>query len=1084
MAADREVRYLITADGSQAVAAFNQVKGAITEMNTVTGGIAGKLGAALGGLFGLDKLKEFYDLGVKAMAVEQSFGQATRSMGLDSRELVEDMKKATAGLMDETDIMQKGTKALVAGLSADKLKGIGEMARLIARRDTTDIGEAYDRLVDTFVSGRSRALGQMGILNKELAGLADEATNLGIKGFSVYEMAMEATRLQMLKMDMVSNQALENQKRWKVHLHELAEAFGKKLYEGIMLTVWGMSKLAEKFLGFMALAEKGVNRGFNMFGMQGGTFWQDMLKEQESASKYVWQMGTGAGDTVNKAIKPAYVSEIQQAEERQKAQIANLKAQIEAAKGTSAHAAEIQRLDAVQNQYLDTVARLNPELQSEAAAERQLSQLTAKTLIDIDAAATIGEREKAMRQAKIIDEYNIGLAYIKEAEELKKLRQETEDYRDSLTRSNEGAKAFMELLDRMAGSEDKYARMQKEGYEAAEKASRTWAEIFDNYEKVDEAIEKIRTQDINKLAVEMAESTHKWRLEQIELTKSLGDEGSLQALKKNLDATREYQGYLDNLFKTLDYEDMSYEGWLQLEKMWEDQGTAVLKLTRQIEELQNKINQTNFSDLGSIFSGLGKGSIGNIFSNLGGLLFQSGTSPLQKLNFGTGIMTNIGSLFGEKPGGTFSNLLGAGAAGLGGYLASGSIISGLDAIGGSLGLGLVSGPVAAALPFLIPLIAAAPFIAGLFKKKPKVPQLQMGYSPSGEFPDMKYGGTYATGEGYYFATGGGVGGWTDKMKDDVTSALKDMHDKTKAEFESLGLDVSGFTKDFHSEVVDLAGLSQEEIQQKLADITNAAIQSWSGLTQDVLDKVFAADALRKSLTKTIEDSIKGYQFNMMSLTEKAGDIYTQITDWYTELKASTSTEDIQTLSQNILQGIDQEVQIVSALRQIADSLEQLIGQTLESFSMDVMTREQRLGYLSGRVTTLQGEYSATTDIEARARIGNEIVDYMKQGWSQLTDEEKKATLPWIESVLKPIQGDMQDVVSTADDVMRDKLVPALTSLKDTIDTNLVTAIRNLTTAVSTPIPVNVTVAVATTSGDKAASDLWVIHEAPYATIAV
>jgi hypothetical protein len=109
---------------------------------------------------------------------------------------------------------------------------------------------------------------------------------------------------------------------------------------------------------------------------------------------------------------------------------------------------------------------------------------------------------------------------------------------------------------------------------------------------------------------------------------------------------------------------------------------------------------------------------------------------------------------------------------------------------------------------------------------------------------------------------------------------------------------------------------------------------------------------------------------------------------------------------------------------------------------------------------------------------------MKQGWSQLTDEEKKATLPWIESVLKPIQGDMQDVVSTADDVMRDKLVPALTSLKDTIDTNLVTAIRNLTTAVSTPIPVNVTVAVATTSGDKAASDLWVIHEAPYATIAV
>lgn len=265
MAADKEIKLVISGDGSVAIASMQKVTEASQKMSgDVTGHHktlfdmlntewAKFTAMSVAGLFtvseAFEKVHQAMELmkeGAKAMQVEKAFENTAHAMGVSVDGMVEKLKELTNYTIDDSDLMAKAMKAMtgVAALSADEIYELAEISRLSARRMGVDVGEAYNKIIDSVETMKTKALVQYGLISKGQKEIIDKAKEMGIE-VKITEIAWLNYQVQLEKMGKPETDAIERMQQHEAAIKGFKEELGKLLITIAGVSIeWGKSFLS------------------------------------------------------------------------------------------------------------------------------------------------------------------------------------------------------------------------------------------------------------------------------------------------------------------------------------------------------------------------------------------------------------------------------------------------------------------------------------------------------------------------------------------------------------------------------------------------------------------------------------------------------------------------------------------------------------------------------------------------------------------------------------------------------------------------------------------------------------------------
>ncbi len=169
---------------------------------------------------------EYYDLGAKVLQTEESFRLVTKSSGIMADKLLADMKRASAGTVDDSDIMQKAVKGITLGLKDTEMIGIMEAARVSARVAGEDVKTAYEGITDAISTGLPKALKRYGLISKEEMAIVSAALKAGVEDVSLYSIAMNNAAIQAAKFGALNETAAEGVQIHRARIQDFKESIG------------------------------------------------------------------------------------------------------------------------------------------------------------------------------------------------------------------------------------------------------------------------------------------------------------------------------------------------------------------------------------------------------------------------------------------------------------------------------------------------------------------------------------------------------------------------------------------------------------------------------------------------------------------------------------------------------------------------------------------------------------------------------------------------------------------------------------------------------------------------------------------
>ncbi len=212
----------------------------------------GLTAAAIATWAAVNKAMDWSELGAKSQQARESYRALAESMNFNPDELLKGLRKATAETIDDSALQQKALKGIAQGIDPADMEKIGEMARMAARKQGTDVLETWDRLVDSISNQTPRALRQMGFLSKEAFELINQAAREGVSDVNLLDLAITSYNLQVSKMGGVSANAAEGLQKFKAEIQDFKEVFGEKFLT-VLEKAWnGVKALAAGLLAAAA----------------------------------------------------------------------------------------------------------------------------------------------------------------------------------------------------------------------------------------------------------------------------------------------------------------------------------------------------------------------------------------------------------------------------------------------------------------------------------------------------------------------------------------------------------------------------------------------------------------------------------------------------------------------------------------------------------------------------------------------------------------------------------------------------------------------------------------------------------------
>jgi hypothetical protein len=152
-------------------------------------------------------------MGDQARIVEKSFSGLVASMGVPLEQARQRMKKATLGMIDDSDLMAKANKAMIAGIKFDDIIVGMEYVSKHALATGKDFNEEFTLMIDSFTRGTGRGLLTLGL---------DVKNSKDVINDSVKQM-----KERMDGLNVSTDNAVVSSARMAANWKQLQENFGK-----------------------------------------------------------------------------------------------------------------------------------------------------------------------------------------------------------------------------------------------------------------------------------------------------------------------------------------------------------------------------------------------------------------------------------------------------------------------------------------------------------------------------------------------------------------------------------------------------------------------------------------------------------------------------------------------------------------------------------------------------------------------------------------------------------------------------------------------------------------------------------------
>lgn len=203
--------------------------------------------AAAAGVFAaiasLGKAFDLADLGAKALQAEDAFERMAESAGINAREMAAEMKAASLGIMDDSDLMQKAAKGLAQGMNKGEIIALVKDVRFAARLAGQDVKTAYETITDALANQMPRALKQYGLVSKEELKTLEKALQAGVEDIRLTDLALANLAIQTARFGNEAKSANERIQEMKATWNNLKEEAGKGLLTVLSEIVYLMKQI-------------------------------------------------------------------------------------------------------------------------------------------------------------------------------------------------------------------------------------------------------------------------------------------------------------------------------------------------------------------------------------------------------------------------------------------------------------------------------------------------------------------------------------------------------------------------------------------------------------------------------------------------------------------------------------------------------------------------------------------------------------------------------------------------------------------------------------------------------------------------
>ena len=231
---DNEVKLKITTDASGAVTGIQGVTQSLKNLEKDSGGItdylqaqwvnvAAKIYAVEKAISAVSKIGTEYAAGAMVMQTKESFDLLAKSSDVDTDAILANMKRLSAGTMDEVTMMQKYVKATTQGIAPEDMGKLAEIARVTARTQGIGIAEAFEAVTDSIANQLPRALKKFGLVTKEEMQLIEAAVKEGVDDIDLLQLSYLNAQIKISQFGGMVDNATESLQRHHAELKDLKD---------------------------------------------------------------------------------------------------------------------------------------------------------------------------------------------------------------------------------------------------------------------------------------------------------------------------------------------------------------------------------------------------------------------------------------------------------------------------------------------------------------------------------------------------------------------------------------------------------------------------------------------------------------------------------------------------------------------------------------------------------------------------------------------------------------------------------------------------------------------------------------------
>ncbi|KFO68559.1 hypothetical protein ER57_03190 [Smithella sp. SCADC] len=237
--------------------AGNSAKKTTSSFDTLKSSYLDMAAKAATAYMAIQKAMEYMDKGAKASQAEASFRTLAASSGESADQIIANMKRATNSTIDDSQMMQKASKAMMLEFTGDQIEKMSEMARIGARTTGENVSQVFDVIVDGISTNMPRALKRYGVITKEQMGTISQAMAEGVEDVNLFSVAQANLADQQAKMGPLFENEAEKLQQFRAEIEDTKESVGKLL---LLIEGFTLDKIS-KVTGMYASAAASMATG-------------------------------------------------------------------------------------------------------------------------------------------------------------------------------------------------------------------------------------------------------------------------------------------------------------------------------------------------------------------------------------------------------------------------------------------------------------------------------------------------------------------------------------------------------------------------------------------------------------------------------------------------------------------------------------------------------------------------------------------------------------------------------------------------------------------------------------------------------